>query len=274
MSKDFDLYCFSLTNNQYKFIKELNYIPVGLGKNNFDDGWLLDNTNKNISQKNKHYGELTFYYWYWKNKLESVKENRWVGFCHYRRFWLQNDDPNFKFSGNFKNIILDSIPKKWDNHDAILVKPYFINNLKLSKAIKKGLDLIIKNPLILVDKNKRNINFHFDMWHGRGNLKKSIELLDDENKKDFLKFVETEVSFNAHLMIFSRSKKLMKNFFDSLFPWLFKCESLFTFESLKDYDTTRIYAFLAERYMSYWFKKNSNYLEWPMLHHDIKKEID
>ena len=25
MSKDFDLYCFSLTNNQYKFIKELNY---------------------------------------------------------------------------------------------------------------------------------------------------------------------------------------------------------------------------------------------------------
>ena len=47
MSKDFDLYCFSLTNNQYKFIKELNYIPVGLGKNNFDDGSLLDITNKN-----------------------------------------------------------------------------------------------------------------------------------------------------------------------------------------------------------------------------------
>ena len=112
------------------------------------------------------------------------------------------------------------------------------------------------------------------MWHGKGNLKKSIELLDEDNKKDFLHFVESEVSFNAHLMFFCKSKKIMKDFFDSLFPWLFKCESLFGFETLKDYDTTRIYAFLAERYMSYWFKKNSNYLEWPMLHYDIKNEIN
>ena len=113
MSKDFDLYCFSLTNNQYKFIKELNYIPVGLGKNNFDDGWLLDNTNKNISQKNKHYGELTFYYWYWKNKLESVKENRWVGFCHYRRFWNQKNQSHMMKIKNLDNHVLKFIPDEW-----------------------------------------------------------------------------------------------------------------------------------------------------------------
>ena len=66
----------------------------------------------------------------------------------------------------------------------------------------------------------------------------------------------------------------MNNFFHSLFPWLEKCEKVFGFAELKDYDTTRIYAFLAERYLSYWFRKNSNFLEWTMTHHDLSKDID
>ena len=29
--------------------------------------------------------------------------------------------------------------------------------------------------------------------------------------------------------------------------------------------------FLAERFLSYWFKENTNYLEWPIMFHDIRK---
>ena len=51
----------------------------------------------------------------------------------------------------------------------------------------------------------------------------------------------------------------------SLFTWLEKCEKKFGFEELVGYDTTRIYAYLAERYLSFWFKKHTNYLENPWI---------
>ena len=33
----------------------------------------------------------------------------------------------------------------------------------------------------------------------------------------------------------------------------------------------RMYTFLAERYLSFWFKKYTNYLEWPVIYYDINK---
>ena len=54
------MYCFSLSNSIYDKIKKLNYVPVGLGKENFDKEWIRDNTNNNISDKNSWYGENRF----------------------------------------------------------------------------------------------------------------------------------------------------------------------------------------------------------------------
>ena len=153
-----------------------------------------------------------------------------------------------------------------------MIKPFYINDLKLSKVLKRGLNLILKKPQLIINKNLRTINFHFDMWHGKGNLKKAIDLLEKEDRDDFNHFVNTELSFNPFHMFFSNSPKLVNNYYNSLFSWLSKCEKLFGFDNLKGYET-RIYAFIAERYMSYWFKKNSNYLEWSMIHYDISKGI-
>ena len=54
-----------------------------------------------------------------------------------------------------------------------------------------------------------------------------------------------------------------QKWFETLFPWLERCENIFGFKNLKDYDTTRLYAYLAERYLSFWFKKYTKYLECP-----------
>ena len=48
----------------------------------------------------------------------------------------------------------------------------------------------------------------------------------------------------------------MNDYFESVFKWLEKCEGEFGFD-LKGYSLKRIYAFLAERYLSYWFQKYS-----------------
>ena len=170
------------------------------------------------------------------------------------------------------NQRLKFIPDEWKNYEVILLKPIYINRLKLSKILKRGLKLVIENPKLLINKNLRTINFHFDMWHGRENLKKAINLLEKEDRSDFNKFVDCEVSFNPYHMFFSNSPKLINNYYESVFLWLSKCEKLLGFKNFHGYET-RIYAFLGERYMSYWFKKNSNYLEWSMLYHDISEDI-
>jgi hypothetical protein len=89
-------------------------------------------------------------------------------------------------------------------------------------------------------------------------------MLNDDDKLDFKKFVENNNKFNPHIMFIAKPK-IIKLWFSTLFPWLEKCEKIFGFENLKGYDTTRIYAYLAERYQSFWFKKYTVYKENPWI---------
>ena len=110
--------------------------------------------------------------------------------------------------------------------------------------------------------------------HGRNNLDKAINLLNDKNKEDFKRFVNSEVSFNPHNMFICKSKKLLISYYEEIFSWLSDCEKLFGFENLKGFGLTRIYGFLAERFMSYWFKKNANFKEIPIIFHDIRDHLN
>ncbi len=107
------------------------------------------------------------------------------------------------------------------------------------------------------------------MFHGVGNLSKAIELLDSEEKKDFEIFVNDNVSFNPHNMFICKSKKSLISYYESVFPWLERCEKIFGFENLNTYGLRRIYGFLAERYMSYWFKKYTKFKLMPIYFKDI-----
>ena len=112
------VFCIDINNSNYNKIKELNYIPVGLGQDNFDDNWLRDNTGVNISHKNPYYGEYTFHYWLWKNYLEKIENQEWLGFCAYRRFW---SNENNKYEIKNKRDFLSRIPIEWENFNVILL---------------------------------------------------------------------------------------------------------------------------------------------------------
>ena len=43
--------------------------------------------------------------------------------------------------------------------------------------------------------------------------------------------------------------------------------------NLKGYNTIRMYTFLAERFLPYWFNKYTKCLEWPIVYCDINKTI-
>ena len=65
-------------------------------------------------------------------------------------------------------------------------------------------------------------------------------------------------------MFICKSNNIINKYYESIFPWLKRCEEKFGF-NLEGYGLKRIYGFLAERYMSYWFKKYTNYKTLPII---------
>ena len=264
-----NMFCITLNPDHLEKIKKMNYLPVGLGDQSFDKSWYKDNTGLNISKKNKFYGEYTFHYWIWKNYLDSLNDG-WIGFCQYRKFWgKENIDINNLSFEKLNEFSLKKIPDEFLNYESILGEPFYVNQFRFSKFLKKGLKKIISSPSLLFDKNKRNIKFHFDLFHGNGNLEKAIQLLGDDDREDFKKFVEKNVSFNPHNMFICKSKAILENYYKSIFPWLKRCEKEFGFDNLKGYGLKRIYGFLAERYMSFWFQKYTKFGILPIYFKDI-----
>ena len=279
------IYCLCLHDKVLPIMKNLGYVPVGLGNNKFSKEWTKDNTFENISPKNKYYSEYTFHYWFWKNILPKIEDNHWIGFCAYRDYWSKkkeiSNDPNFKFNEEkvpnvirvdnirVEDLVITEIPNEWENFDTIVGAHHYMNSLKFSKLLKHGIWSLIRNPSALF-KSKRNIRFHFDMWHGNGNLDRAIDLLDDNDRENFRKYTRKNISISRGNMFVCRSKKIMNDYYNSLFPWLERCEKIFGF-NFGSYGNMRIFAFLAERYQSYWFEEYTKPLFWPVIFYDISK---
>ncbi len=257
-----NIYCLTLFNNHYEKILEKNYVPVGLGNEHFSDKWLTDKNKNSISNKNKFYGEYTFHYNLWKNQIIKQEQNNWIGFCTYRRFWSQTSKLKKNFS--LEKNILKIIPKEWENYDSVLVDPIYTNKTKFSKIIKHGKRVILNNPLLFFNKKNITIKIHFDMYHGYGNLDKAIDLLDVQDREKFRSYVDTKIMFNPYNMFICRNKKILFEYYSNIFPWLERCESIFGFDLENSYGKKRIYGFLAERFLSYWFNTYTKPIYWPI----------
>lgn len=61
-------------------------IQAGKARTGLDLGFMADDTLDNISAENARYGEMTAWYWVWKNYLPAHPEVTRIGFSHYRRF--------------------------------------------------------------------------------------------------------------------------------------------------------------------------------------------
>ena len=258
--KNLEIYC--VTNKSIKFLEKTGYKLAAVGKEKFSKKYIKCNKKKNIYYKEKYYSELTFHYWFWKNLLEKKNNNLWIGFCQKRRFWLQ--------SKNSSNNLLSKVPSNWKNYNAVICKKINLGKPKLSKLFKRGWKNIIQKPNILYSDRNYNIELHFDLFHGFRNLQKAAELVKKEDRDEFIEYIKKNRSFNPHIMCVAKPK-ILKLWFEDLFPWLKRCEAIFGFKELKGYDTTRLYAYLAERYHSFWFQKYSNYVEWPYKFIDTEK---
>ena len=247
------IFCLSIYNKDYESLKKLNLIPVGLGNEKFDSKWLNDKGKINITEKNQNFGEYTFHYNLWKNNIIEQDYNNWVGFCSYRRFWTKRLVSNLKNYEELHDVIIKENPPEWDNFDVILGEPLVFKKIKNMKLIKRNVFEVLKNPKVLFKKN--SLMDQFKIFHGSFFLKKSIEHLPNYEKNDFRKFLEG-YKLNPYNMFICKNTKILNQFYNEIFTWLFKCEDEFKNKDLSGYDKKRIYGFLAERFMPYWFIKN------------------
>ena len=264
--QNLEIYC--VTDKEVPFLEKTNYKlgAVGLGK--FSSRYIKCDNKDNIFHKEKNYSELTFHYWFWKNELRKYKSNTWIGFCQKRRFWLKDKIKIKNFKTLKKNLILKP-DKKWKKYDSIICKPIRVDKPKKIKILKRGWRNILKDPSVLYKSKKQTIKLHFDMFHGHDVLDKAISKLNNKDRSQFRKFVNENTSFNPHIMFISK-KKIINKWFNDLFKWLFKCEKIFGFSKLKGYDQERLYAYLAERYLSFWFRKYTKHLEWYWTFYEYK----
>ena len=257
--KNLKIYC--VTNKKLDFVSKSNYFFGWVGEEPAPKDYLTCNTQDNIFIKEKFYSELTFHYWYWKNQLKNENETDWIGFCQKRRFWIKDEAKKENINTNNANdFLVDNVEELPKNVESIICEPIKVNNVKKIKMIKRGIKSLIKNPSIFFDTSKQSIKFHFDMHHGHKNLEKAISVMSKKDRLEFLHYVENKISYNPHIMVISK-KRILNKWFSSLFEWLFECENLHGFDKLKGYDTQRLYAFLGERYLSFWFKKYTTYKE-------------
>ena len=224
-----NIYC--ITNKVNTLLDKTNYHIGWVGKGVAPSNYISCNEGDNIFYKEQYYSELTFQYWFWKNKLD-VNEKKWIGFCQRRRFWVNKNYINKKIDNtNFLEYIFQEIPQNNEDFNAIICDPISVNKVKKMKMIKRGIRSILKKPEIFFNDKKQSIAFHFDMHHGYGNLNKAIELLDIEDRSEFLEFVNNSTSFNPHIMFIAKAK-ILDRWFNALFPWLFRCEEVFKFSEL------------------------------------------
>ena len=275
------IYC--ITHKPIKNIEKIGLLPAGVGKNNFPSNYIIENSGDNIADKNFCYSETSFHYWIWKNLLPKLNENEWIGTCQYRRYFVKKEYADkIQYSNrqqglydlnnieDLKSILQLEPEKQWNDYDVILCNPWSVSNVKKMKLIKRGFKSLLKDPSIFFNKDKQSIKLHFDMNHGHGNLEKATNLLPEKDKKDFMAYVSSKTWLIGHCIFISKNKKLMNEFYSDLFSWLFECEKIFGFDS-DSYDTKRIYSFLTERYMPFWFEKYSKVLTWPWVYFDISK---
>ena len=233
--KRLKIFCTSI--KYYSLMDRLpNYIqPLGLGKSFFPSNWLDEKKGENISYLNNFYGELTGFYFVWKNQINDMNDTDLIGFCHYRKLWMNTNVTN-KNKLHFNSI-----------YSKLLSENYVISN---------NINVIQVRPITF--KNKSLLS-DFEEVHNCKVLSESVKFFSNTiNSNAFNNHINRNILFPLNMFITTKAKFI--DYCKELFPWLHKCyEHCLANNLLKGYNI-RLPAFLGERFTSYWFSQFHNRL--------------
>jgi hypothetical protein len=193
-----------------------------------------DDIGESIWHKNKHYSELTGWYWIWKN-LRDVDV---LGLCHYRRYFLL-DNKRFLFLKKRRRYFHPT-PDCF-NYITAPERTAFVE-----KALSKC-DVIIPQRIPLdasLSQNYANCHMRED-WDL---FIQGIETLYPQYSTEISWFDKTSYIHPYNMMIAPR--EFFDRYMSTLFPLLFWMEEKRPFRS--DPYQCRVPAFLAERFFTFY----------------------
>lgn len=207
-----DTRIYVMTHKEYTKPESDIYRTLHVGKALGNDfGYEGDDTGDNISSKNKNYCELTGIYWLWKNVKCHV-----VGVCHYRRYFVKDED--------------------------------FLNKEYIEKILE-DYDIIVPNSSFT---KYSSVGEHYEKEHHWKDMLLCREVIK-EQCPDYLDAFD--LCMNCNLFSVGNMVITKKDIFDSYCQWLFgilfEVEKRV---DIKDYDAfqARIMGYLSERLFRVW----------------------
>lgn len=242
--------------------------PIQVGKffSKLELGFISDDKGENIVEKNKTFSELTALFWIWKNiaKIDS----KWIGLCHYRRYFVLPETWIKKklFSCKLITDRRDSYNKEFDESllDDVSSKEL---KQKLTQALSAG-KVVVPTPanLSLELKVEASIKMHYIYNHIPEDwylMRSAVINLYPEYNQSFDAFFEQETKMHCYNMFIAN-----KDIFTAYCSWLFTI--LFELEKtvkLSEYEyQKRVFGFFSERLFNlYIFHNKLEKQEFPVL---------
>lgn len=198
-----------------------------------------DDTGENISAENLRYGEMTAWYWVWKNYLPAHPELDYVGFCHYRRFLDITGNSSRQKSRRM------TYRRFWRDFERIY------SELSLRKSIGDA-DIVMRTP---TDCGFPSIRDHFCHWR-------------PDNLSDFDRFERKVRELHPHAnaaiddallsprLAMELQFVMRRSLFEDFMRWTFEicraCERESPWGGATGGSHARVPAFLVERFFMVW----------------------
>jgi len=215
-------------------------VPIQAGRKRTGEvlDMLGDDTGDEISDENLRYGEMTAWYWVWKNYLPQHPELTHVGFCHYRRF--------LDFAGLSARGKVRMTYAKFCR-----VFRRFYNEAELGR-LAAGYDLLMRRPSTCEDGTPRRefVNSHplnaadWDLF----------EAIVRERAPEAAAVIDGALSapLQSQELQFVMRREVFCDFMDWAFATCRECERRAAWHGECTGNRARIPAFLVERFFMVW----------------------
>ena len=213
-------------------------IQAGKARTGFDLGMLADDTGDSISGENVRYGEMTAWYWVWKNYLPAHPELTHVGFSHYRRFL---DFTGF-CRGRTRRTTYRKFRRIFDRH---------YNGRELLAAIGDA-DLVMRG---VTDSGYATLRKQYLDSHPKNidDFDRFVALLHEKHPE---RTVEIDGVLNAGKLAMELQYVMTRELFADFMEWAFSLcrefERRWAWSGPRDGDQARAPAFLVERLFLVW----------------------
>ena len=82
----------------------------------------------------------------------------------------------------------------------------YYEKFEIFKNSKKGFHNYIRNPAILFNRSKLTIELQFDLFHGYKILDNAADVMNRDDKKDFIDYIRKENSFHQYQLFVSKKR--------------------------------------------------------------------